>query len=487
MSAASERPKKEVRFIHCLIPVLTLIVFMVYGLGIRPFLLGQEGFSIEMILIGIITVTCFLLWHLGYGWKDMLDAVIRKFSQGMGSYLIMLCIGILIAAWIVSGTVPMLIYYGIKIINAQYLYVVGFVIACVFSMVTGTSWGSAGTVGIVIMGVAHAVDADLAIVAGAVVSGALFGDKMSPLSDTTNLASMAAQVDVYEHIGSMAYSTVPAAVLAGIAFYLLGFAYPPASSAFDNSVLQANLAAIREVYNFNILLLLPPVLVVVGSVKKWPTVPILIIASLLAVVLAAIFQRFTTGVIVAALTNGFRLDMITWADHLKDASIIKIFQRGGMYSMSSTIFIGWLIFSFMGLCEIINAMPVVVNRVFSFASSRTSIVLSTLVAGVTTLAVTGNGYAGCIIGADVFKSKYDENGIPRRILSRSLEDSTTMFDACFPWAPTGIFMATTLGVATTSYLPFLLLTLFNTIFAVIFAVTGVGGYKVKEAHQPASS
>lgn len=483
-----EKQKKQVKFIHCLIAVLALVVSMVYGLGIRSFVFHQDSFPVEMCLLLAITITAALLFYLGFSWDELLGGMIRKFSQGVGNYLIMLAIGVVIASWIISGTIPMLIYFGIKIINAQFIYVIAFIIACVFSVCTGTSWGSAGTIGVVLMGVGATIGASLPILAGAIIAGAIFGDKMSPLSDTTNLSAMAAEIDVYEHIRSMAYSTIPAALVSIVLYAVMGFVAPPASLEFDASMVQSSLDGIQSAFQFNPLLLLPPVLVVIGSIRKWPTVPTLIGSSFVALILSLIFQQFSLGDAAGAMINGFKLDMLHWVPDAASSSILSIFERGGLYSMSSTVIIGWMIFLYMGLAELIEAMPTFVNRVFVFAKSRVTIIFSTFAAALATLLVTGNGYAGTLISADVFKSKFDEYNIPRRILSRTLEDGTTMFDPMFSWGPTGMFMASTLGIATIQYLPFMFLTWANTVIAAILAIAGIGGYKAvskaKEKRKP---
>lgn len=472
-----ERQKKEVKFIHCLLVVLFLIGSLVYGLGIRSFVLKQGGFEVIACLIIALSLTVALLFYLGFDWKELQASMVAKFSEGVGNYLIMLSIGILIAAWIVGGTIPMLIYYGIQLVNPQFIYVIAFVICSVFSICTGTSWGSAGTVGVVLMGIGMTVGANMAVLAGAVIAGAMFGDKLSPLSDMTNVAAMAAGVDVYQHIGAMSYSTVPAAIISAILYTVMGFVFPAATTNYDASMLQSSLDAIASAFSFNPLLLIPPVIVVVGAVRKWPTVPAMIGSAAVAVVLSVTFQRFDLGDAVNALVNGVNMDMITWVPDAAQSSILSVFARGGMNSMLTPVIIGWLIYMYMGLADMIHAMPTFVNRVFTFVRGRVSLILATMAAALITLLVTGNGYAGQLVSADVFRSKFDEFGIPRRILSRTLEDGTTMFDPMFSWGSTGIYMSTALGVATSAYFPFMFLTWTNTIISILLACFGIGGYK----------
>ncbi len=475
------REKKEIKFVHCLLIVLFLVGSLVYGLGIRGFV-GQDTFSVIACLLIALSLTVALLCYLGYTWDDLQKSMVSKFSEGVGNYLIMLSIGILIASWIVSGTIPMLIYFGIQLVNPQFLYVIAFIICAIFSVCTGTSWGSAGTVGVVLMGIGVTVGGNLAVLAGAVVAGAIFGDKLSPLSDTTNVAALAAGVPVYDHIAGMAYSTIPAAVCSAIVYAVLGFIFPATATSYDVSAIQESLDGISSAFNFNILLLIPVVIVVLGAVRKWPTVPTMIGSAILAVIFSATLQDFTIGNSVDALINGVDMGMITWVPDAAESTILKVFARGGMLSMIEPVIIGWLIYMFMGLENMFNAKPIFVNSVFTFVRGRVSLIISTMLAALIVLLVTGNGYAGSLISADVFRSKYDEFGIRRRILSRTLEDGTTMFDAMFPWGSTGIYMSTTLGVSTMAYFPFMLLTWFNSVIAIILAITGIGlKEKVKKA------
>lgn len=469
-----ERVKRPVKFIHCLILVLFLIGSLVYGLGIRSFAFKQTGFDVVACLLVALSLTVAFLFYMGFSWEELQQSMIDKFSQGVGNYLIMLSIGILIASWIVGGTIPMLIYYGIQLVNPQFIYVIAFIICCIFSICTGTSWGSAGTVGVVLIGIGSTVGANLAVLAGAIVAGAIFGDKLSPLSDTTNLAAMAAGVDVYEHVGAMAYSTVPAAIVSAVLYIIMGFVYPANAAGYSKAMIQDSLDGISSAFSFNPLLLIPLIIVVLGAIKKWPTVPTMIGSAICAVIFSVVFQKFSLGDSVNSLISGVNLEMITWVPDAAESSILSVFARGGLNSMLTPVIIGWLIYMYMGLAELINAMPTFVNRVFVFATNRVAIILSAMLAALATLLVTGNGYAGSLVSADVFRSKFDEYKIPRRILSRTLEDGTTMFDPMFSWGSTGIYMSTTLGVATAAYFPFMFLTWANLVFAILLAITGIG-------------
>jgi hypothetical protein len=225
----------EIKFGHALLPVLFLVALIVYGLILRPHAYGLPPIPLEVLFILASVFAVSELFWLGFTWPEIQNSIVARLSRALPAFFILFAIGILISSWIVSGTIPMLVYYGIGIISPSYLYVLAFLVPVVFSSLTGTSWGSAGTIGVVIIGIAGAFDAHLGITAGAIIGGAYFGDKMSPLSDTTNLAALATDVDLFDHIRSMTVTTVPSAILAATGFFILGFVYPPGIDTADLS------------------------------------------------------------------------------------------------------------------------------------------------------------------------------------------------------------------------------------------------------------
>lgn len=476
-----EVKKKEVKFFHAVLPVIILFATMIYGLGIRPFLLGQDAFSVELLMVFVSSIVVLEMVYLGFTWKEIELSIVKKLAQAIPAFMIILAIGVLVGSWMISGVIPMLVYYGIKLVNPSYLYAICLLVPIIFSTSCGTSWGTMSTIGVVLIGVANAVGGNPAIATAAIVSGAFFGDKMSPLSDTTNLTALACGISVIDHIKSMMYNTIPATVIALIGYLIIGTLNPPAlAGAADTSVLDVTLAALNQLFNFNVLLLVPLLIVIIGSVKGMPTVPVMVTSSFSAVGLGLVFQDYTFSSIVKALTSGYSIEMATWVTTELPTSILTILQRGGIYMLSGTIVIGWTIFFFMGSMELINAIPTVVNRMFFFAKTRFSIIVSTLITGVFIMATMGHVYASIFLNSDIFKKKYDEIGISRRVLSRSIEDSSTFFDPIFPWTICGVFVATTFGVPTLSYDKFMILPFVNIILSVIYAYTGFGVFKANK-------
>jgi len=455
-----------------------------YGLILRPHLFNQPSFPLEIVFIAAASFAIAELTWLGFPWEAIQRSIVNKLSQALPAFFILFAIGLIIGSWMICGTIPMLVYYGLKTIHPTLLYLLAFIVPIIFSLLTGTSWGSAGAVGVVIMGIATAMNGHLGITAGAVVGGAYFGDKMSPLSDTTNLAAIAAEVDLFEHIRSMTVTTLPSAALAAIIFFCLGFVYPPATTSLESSSIKPFLHALDVIFAFNPLLLLPPVIVLLGSLMRKPTPPTLILSTLSACLLALFFQSFTLADIMQTLYRGFDVSMAPWVAAVPER-VATLLNRGGLYALNDAIVVAFTVFIFIGAMDHINAMPTVVNRVFRFTKTRASTILSTLLAAALTNSLTSNQYATSFIVGDTFKSKFDSLRIPRKVLSRSLEDTGTMLESVVPWTPTAVFMVATLGVPFAEYWHWQLLSLINFVVAPVVAILGIGCfYHEMEADAP---
>ncbi|MCP4725340.1 MAG: Na+/H+ antiporter NhaC [bacterium] len=464
---------KKTEFKHALLPILFLLVLIIYGLIIRPQLQGLPPFPLEVLFIfaGAFAITQ-MLW-MGFSWDEILKAIINKISSGMPAFLILLSIGLIIGSWIVCGTIPMMVYYGLKIINPNYLYLLAFCVPAVFSLMTGTSWGSAGAVGIVIMGISGAMNGHMGITAGAVIAGAYFGDKMSPLSDTTNMAAIATDVYLFDHIRSMMNTTFPSTIIALCLYLAMGFIYPPGFNSADLSSIMPFLNSLDSMFSFNPLLLLPPLIVLYGSFKKKPVIPVIFVSMLSASILAMIFQNYTLADILQSLYRGFTTNMAVWVSEVPER-VDLLLNRGGLYALNDAVIIAFTVFVFIGTIDLIDAMPTVVNRIFRYAKRRASTIIASLAAAAVTNSLTSNQYATSFIVGDAFKTKYDALKIPRKVLSRSIEDTGTMIESLIPWHPTCVFMVATLGIPLSEYWNWQFLTVINFVIAPLLAVTGIG-------------
>lgn len=473
MSEARADTEPPASFRHAVVPIAVLAALILYGLLLRPLALGQPAMPLEVIFpLASAFALAWLRW-LGHGWADIQQSIVARMGRGVPGFFILFAIGLLIGSWMVSGTIPMLVYWGIRVIAPEWIYLLAFLVPIVFSTLTGTSWGSAGTVGVVIMGIALSVGADLAITAGAVIGGAYFGDKLSPLSDTTVMASLGAEVDLMDHVRSMLWTTIPSALAAALVYTVVGLLHPPGGSG-TTAESAAFLASLERMFRFNPVLLLPPAIVLVGSIRRYPTIPVLGIGILSASILAVTVQPFGAADVFTSLRTGFTPDMAAaWAGEVP-AGVATLVSRGGLYSMREAVFVAFLVFFFIGAIDRIDAMPTVVSRVFRFAESRPATVMSALGGAAVTNSLTSNQYATSFIVGDAFRAKFDRLGIPRRVLSRSIEDTGTMIEPIVPWHPTALFMVATLGVPVAEYWRWELLTLFNFVVAPTLAITGIG-------------
>jgi len=461
-----------------IIPVIFLGLLIIYGMLIRPNVYQQPSFPLEVVFMLAAVFAVGQLLVLGFKWENIQESIIRKLSRGFPAILILFSIGVIIGTWMVSGTIPMLIYYGINLINPSYIYLLAFVIPIVFSLLTGTSWGSIGTIGVVIIGVSAVIDANLGITAGAIVGGAFFGDKLSPLSDTTNLAAMATEVDLYDHISSMMVTTLPSALLAACIYFSLGFIYPPVSNTVDNSQVDVTLIAISSMFNFNIWLLIPPIIVLIGSIRKMATLPTLLASSMSAAFIALIIQPYSSTDIMASIHKGFNSDMAYWVNSAP-VNIDILFSRGGLYELNEAIIFSIMVFIFIGSIDLIDSMPSIVDRVFNLVKTKAGLIISSLFTTAFTNSITSNQSATSFIVGDAFKRRYDKYGISRKVLSRSIEDYGTMFESLIPWHATTIFLTTTLGVSYGDYWYWQLLSLINLILAPTLAILGKGCFYKK--------
>ena len=474
MVIGDEKIKRQPSILNAVIPVASLLIIIIYGFIVRPFVLEQTSIPLEIIfIIGASVAICHLL-ILGYSWKEILDNIISKEAQALPAIFILFSIGLLIGSWMVSGTIPMLVYYGIKIINPDYIYIIGFTIPIIFSTLTGTSWGSAGTIGVVIMGIGATVEANLPLLAGAVIGGSYFGDKISPLSDTTVLSALGADVELYDHIRSMMYTTLPAALIAAVIYYVKGGVLE--NGGANILLVKDTLAAFESSFNFNIFLLLPPVIILCGALKRLPGLPVMLLSVFCAVVLAFLNQDFSSTDIFLALTKGFNANMIDLEGGMP-TNVAAILDRGGIYSLSEAVTVTILVFVYFGALSTMNAIPVIVDKIFWFVKTREQAVVCTLISTSITSAMTTSQYATAFIVGDAFRQKYKTLGLSRRVLSRSLEDAGTIIESLVPWTPTTLFMVATLGVAYSDYVSSNIFPIINIAIAYVFALRGIAFFK----------
>lgn len=466
--------KRQPTFIEALIPILAMIIIL--GIGY-----GYLGLPTHILLIIAAFVASLIGMRVGLTWDGMLDGITKKVTESLPSIFVMICVGALIGTWMISGTIPMMIYYGIKIIDPRFLLVTGFIVTAIISTFTGTSFGSAGTAGVAIMGVGIALGVPLAPVAGAVVAGAVFGDKLSPFSDTTILAPIAAGSELYEHIRHMMYTTGFASIAAIIVYLFVGFRSEASSVSSENVTIM--LSTLDTMFNRNLLLLIPPILIWYGAYKKKPTVPVMLLSSAIAGIMGFFLQGFTINNIFDSALKGFNISMVNIAGFDTGNVIPEIntlLNRGGMMSMMSTVLLILSAFTFAGIISKSGSMEVILENLVRFIKSTGDLILSTAFASMLMALATGSSYLAILIPGEIFSPLYKEKGLHPKNLSRTLEDAGTCVVPLVPWSIAGTYMATTLGVPTIEYLPWAIMCYMSVVFAVIFGYTNTFIAKLDE-------
>ena len=465
------QPHNQPSVLKAGLPILFFVLVLLFGLFVQPVILDAGMLPLEILILIALTFSCVYLLVLGHPWSLIQEKITAKVAESIPVVMILFCIGVLIGSWIVSGTIPMLIYYGISMIDPDWIYIFAFLICIVFSLLTGTSWGSAGTIGIVMIGIAQVYEADLAITAGAIVGGSFFGDKMSPLSDTTNIASLASGVKLMDHIRSMLYTTGPSAVIASGIYIALSPHFSGSEQVIGMpETIEQTMNGIQSIFSFHILLLLPLVIVIWGSIKGKPIVLTLLISAWVALILALIFQSFTLSDVLMSLNRGFNISM-SGLD-TSEMATLNILNRGGLYNLIEGVVSCILIFAFIGTLEVMNSIKVVIRAMMARITTPSKLILATLTATGLTNLTTSNQYATSFIIGETFRIKYDSLKVHRKVLSRSIEDAGTMLENLAPWTPSGLFMAATLGVTSLQYAPYQFLSLINIVVAYLFAYSG---------------
>jgi len=443
--------RRELSIGTALLPVLTMLVLFVAGVSF--FDLTPE--LLIIVLLSSAAVAGAIAVRRGATWDDIQRSAGEKIAGVLPALLILLVIGMLIATWVASGTIPFLVYWGVRLVDPRYLVLTAFLATAVMSSFTGTSWGSAGTIGVALMGTATALEAPLPLVAGAVVSGAYFGDKMSPLSDSTIIASMAANVDLYKHIRHLLYTALPSFAIA-LVVYTAAMQSLHASGDTLPASATAILRDIDAAYNLGWAALLPPVVVVYCIVRKIPAAIAITLSSVTAAIVAVVVQDLNLQNVLTAAVAGFRLPMLESAG-IDTAGVSDAFrtlvERGGLYSMATTLVLVITAFVLTAGMDVSGSLNLLIERMLGMVRSIFGLVAATMTAGATMIALTSHGGVTMLVIGALFQNAYRDRGLAPQNLSRTLEDSITITEPLMPWTVSAVFMATTLGVPTTQYAP----------------------------------
>ena len=468
--------KRDASFFESILSLFLMFIFVFVGYLIF-------GLRVELMMVAAAIGAGLLAFRLGMTWSEMEQAISKRLTGATPAILIIWIIGIVIGTFIFSGSIPMLIYYGINVINPEYLLVSAFLLNIIFSIITGSAWGSVGTIGIAMMSIAASIGVPLHITAGAVISGAIFGDKLSPLSETTNLASATTGVDLYEHIKSMLWTTVPASIISLIVFFITGLTLD-VSAGSNMAEATLILDELDQIFNWNVLLLLPFVIILIGALMKKPPIPVMLLGCIVSLILGVTVQGFSLHSGVTAAYSGFSTDLLgsmssaEWSD-----SLLTLLNRGGLLSMVGVIIIIYAGYSYTSIISEAGFLERALHPLTSRVKKRGPLMLTTIFTSLILLIFSGTSYTVAIIIPEMFKKPFRKAGMAAKNLSRTIEDVGTVMAGLVPWGTSGAFYISTLGVAiygAEGYAPWAVMTYATPFVAIFLAYTGIGIYKINK-------
>ncbi|NBQ67885.1 MAG: Na+/H+ antiporter NhaC [Nitrosomonadaceae bacterium] len=436
-------------------------VFLLISLGMFVF-----AISIHAVIFLALIWVCLQARWLSHSFLDIRRMMDDGIIKALPAIYIFLLIGMVIASFMQSGTIASLLYYGLDLLSPGTFLAAGLILCCFMSVATGTSWGTVGTIGVVLIGIGEAMSIPLPLVAGMIISGATFGDKLSPISDTTNLAAMSAGTSLYRHIGSMIYTTVPTFLIVLVIFIIIGEHYS------DNALPRVHIDEIRtalaSAYQLNGWVTLLPLLLMFGlSIKRYAAEVSMSCSIILAMMIAIAYQgRDGVDVFNALWVNS---PGTTGIENIDD-----LLGRGGLYSMAWTLLLSIMALALGGVMHHAGFLQVLLTHIIARIQRVSTLIATTILSGLIGNIAMGEAYISIILNCQLFKSAYLERKVDRAVLSRSVEEGATLTTGLIPWTTAGTFYVATLGIPTLDYAPYALLNLLNPFVSIAMAIVGIG-------------
>lgn len=478
---------KEPTLWEAMLPILILVILLTVNL----YVFGVDSLSGSNQLVLIISsaiAACMAVFRLGINWDQLQQGIVRSIGAAMPSILILFLIGALAGTWMISGIVPAMIYYGLQFLTPVIFLVASCVVCCIVSVATGSSWTTVATVGIALLGIGQALGFEDGIIAGAIISGAYFGDKMSPLSDTTNLAPAMAGTDLFTHIRHMTKTTVPSILITLVIFGGIGMVYEVGDTALQTQEISR---IISDTFEINGWLFVVPLVVLVLIAKRVPAIPALFVGAILGGVFAIIFQPQIIYLVAAEpdaafAYSSFKTVMMALYGPVgivtPNEIVNELLVTGGMAGMLNTIWLIVAAMAFGGIMERSGMLKVIATEIIKKVHSLGSLIASTAATCVFFNLTTSDQYLAVVIPGRMFSDLYRAKGLKPENLSRTLEDSATVTSVLVPWNTCGATQATVLGVPTLVYLPYCFFNIISPIMTILFGYfkIGINYYSEKE-------
>ena len=454
--------KKEVRnatLVESLIPISFMAIFL-------SFCIFKYGASPHIpLIVTTIIASLIAVFRLGYSWEVIEQGMFETIISAMQAILITILIGILIGVWIVSGVVPCMIYWGLKIISPNIFLVASLLACAIISISTGSSWSTIGTIGVALLGIAQSLEIPVGLAAGAIISGAYFGDKLSPLSETTNLAPAVSGTDLFSHIKYMTYSTIPSLIICIIIYGVIGLRYSGRNLDIENILLVQE--TLKLTFNtLSPVLLIAPIFVISLVIFKIPAIPGLVGGILIGVLFAVTLQGVDLGSVLSAAQNGYVAKTGVQA-------VDELLSKGGLSSMMSTISLILCALSLGGVLEKTGMLKSIAEVLLKRAKGVFGTVACTMLTCLFTNIIAGEQYLAIVIPGKMYKSEFEKKGLDPVMLSRALEDSGTLTSVLVPWTSCGAYVAGVLGVSAFTYAPFTFLNIINPFVSLIMIAFGI--------------
>ena len=457
---------KNIPFFWALTPILMMVFAMLITIVVF------EGAPHIPLAFGTI-IASLVAWKHGFSWKKIEDSIYSGIRLALPAVVIIILIGLVIGAWMGGGIVATMVYYGLSLLRPD-LFLVSITLVCaIASIATGSSWSTMGTIGIAGMGIGASMGIPVGMVAGAVISGAYFGDKMSPLSDTTNLAAGLTNTDLYIHIKNMLYTTLPGLVIALGVYWYLGLSFASTDAELTN--INTTMTLIQESFLISPWLLLVPLVVIVMVGFKIPAIPALTFGVLLGFLCQIFVQGDTVASSISVLQNGYVIDT-------GNSFIDSLFSRGGIESMMYTVSMTIIAMTFGGVLENTGMLKSIVDKMSGMTKSAKTLIPTTIASCFITNATCSEQYISIVVPARMFSNVYRERGLDSRNLSRALEDGGTLTSVFIPWNTCGVFILATLGVGVLEFAPYAILNYSVPIISILYAITGFSIKKLKPDH-----
>lgn len=471
---------KSPSLIQAIIPVILLIGLLSLNVTIFDDPLGGAN---QIALLIAATTGGIIAWYNRVKWDNILSKILQTINSAMPSILILLLIGALSGAWMISGVIPMMIYYGVDIMHPSYFLVASVILCCIVSLATGSSWSTIATVGVAILGVGNAFGLNPGLVAGAVISGAYFGDKMSPLSDTTNLAPAIAGTDLFTHIKYMVYTTVPTLTLTLIIFGIIGVFHISDNPITSTEFIKQGIAG---TFNTSPILLLVPAILIFIIIKKVPPIPAMIGGTALGIIFALIFQPELLNQLISSQEDGSKYQLLMQAVSSKmelstgTPEVDELLSTGGMEGMLDTVWLIIAALTFGGVMEAGGSLKKVSEVFMKFIYNNASLVGTTLFTCIFFNITACDQYLSIVVPGKMLQKIYQEKGLKPEVLSRALEDSATVTSVLVPWNTCGATQSRVLGVATMDYLPYCFFNLLSPLMNLFITAINFKIRKLKE-------